>query len=88
MASVTLRLSRVLTSPEPEMEVACRGATVGEVIADAMDRDRRLARSLLECDSLTAGVFLNGRNVDYLTGVSTPVGDGDRLLLLPPLAGG
>ena len=88
MARVWLTLSRMVTSPEPELVVACQGATVGDVIADAMDRDGRLARSILECDSVMAGVFLNGRNVDYLTGVSTLVGDSDRLLLLPPLAGG
>jgi molybdopterin converting factor small subunit len=88
VARVSVKLSRILTSPEPEIEIACAGATVGEVIADAMDHDPSLARCAFRTDSIMAGVFLNGRNVYHLRGVQTTVLDGDRLLLIPPLAGG
>ncbi|MGB9661436.1 MAG: MoaD/ThiS family protein [Moorellaceae bacterium] len=33
-------------------------------------------------------IFLNGRDVRFLGGLATPVGQGDTVLILPPAGGG
>ena len=35
-----------------------------------------------------AGVFLNGRNIQARQGVDTPLEDGDKMMVVPPLSGG
>jgi sulfur-carrier protein len=41
-------------------------------------------------DQLAAGVlvFVNGRSVNFLAGLRTPLREGDRLALFPPIGGG
>jgi molybdopterin converting factor small subunit len=34
------------------------------------------------------GIFVNGRSVRQLSGLQTPVGEGDEIRLTPPIAGG
>ncbi|MCX8200755.1 MAG: MoaD/ThiS family protein [Candidatus Caldarchaeum sp.] len=33
-------------------------------------------------------IFVNGRDIDFLNGLSTVVKDGDEIALVPPVAGG
>jgi len=33
-------------------------------------------------------VMLNGRDIDFLSGLETPLSNGDELLLFPPVGGG
>lgn len=33
-------------------------------------------------------IYLNGEDVRYLSGIETPVGDGDELSIVPAVAGG
>ncbi|MEN2974302.1 MAG: ubiquitin-like small modifier protein 1 [Candidatus Caldarchaeales archaeon] len=36
----------------------------------------------------TVKIFVNGRDIDFLDGLSTPIKDGDEIALIPPVAGG
>ncbi len=53
------------------------GRALEEAIMDEHGRPRKLVK-----------IFLNGRDVDFLSGLSTPLSDGDELLLFPPVGGG
>jgi molybdopterin converting factor small subunit len=67
----------------------CAGATVGEALADCLEKEPRLrSRIFREDGSLWVGVFLNGRNVRQKGGLDSPLADGDELRILPPIAGG
>jgi molybdopterin converting factor small subunit len=77
----------MVTSPQPATLLSCEGATVGQVMACAVDDDTSLATRIREDDTIEAGIFLNGRNVHHLQCLHTPVREGDTLLL-PPIPGG
>ena len=34
------------------------------------------------------GVFLNGKNIRALQGLDTPLNDGDKMNIVPPISGG
>lgn len=89
MPAVTLRLPFGLTYPERQKEVRCEGETVGDALHDLLRREPRLSpRVFLDEDKLIVSIFLNGRSVRDLGGLDTPVAEGDKLLLVPPLGGG
>ena len=46
------------------------------------------ARVFREDGRMFAGVFLNGRNANAFDGLDTPVKDGDKISVLPPMSGG
>jgi molybdopterin converting factor small subunit len=84
-----VRLPVGMTTADGRKEVACDGATVREVIDQAIAMEPRMrARIFREDGRRYAGIFLNGRNISALQGMETPVGDGDKLNVLPPLSGG
>ena len=67
----------------------CRGDTVGEALADCVDREPRLrSRVFREDGTVWVGVFLNGRNVRQGGGLDTPLAEGDEIRIMPPIAGG
>ena len=67
----------------------CRGATVGEALADCVDKEPRLrSRVFREDGSVWVGVFLNGRNVRQAGGLDTPLAEGDEIRIMPPIGGG
>ena len=46
---------------------------------------------VLDADGLpkkTVKIFVNGRDIDFLDGLSTVLKDGDEVALVPPVAGG
>lgn len=89
MAAVVVRISAALLYPAGQADVACQGATVGEVIADCCDGRAGLAGRVLGDDGKQlVGIFLNGRSIRQLDGLLTPVADGDEIRLTPPIAGG
>jgi molybdopterin converting factor small subunit len=78
-----------MKTPDGRGEIECDGATVGEVIAQAIAVEPRMRPRIFRDDGrVYAGVFINGRNINAFQGMDTPVSDGDKLSVLPPIAGG
>ena len=84
-----VRLPVGMTTADGRKEVECDGATVREVVDQAIAAEPRMrARIFREDGRMFAGVFLNGRNVNAFEGLDTPVADGDKLMVVPPMSGG
>ena len=89
MAAVIVTLSSALLYPAGQADAQCQGQTVAEVIADCCAGRPGLAQRVLGDDGVQlVGIFLNGRSIWQLDGLSTPVRDGDEIRLTPPIAGG
>jgi molybdopterin synthase sulfur carrier subunit len=89
MAKVSLKLPVGVTYPDPQSEMEIEAATVGEALATAIAREPRLGERIYRENGKPAvGIFLNGRNIRQLQGEETPLGDGDKLMLVPPISGG
>jgi molybdopterin converting factor small subunit len=73
-----------------QRELEAHGSTVGEVIADLVERFPPLGSQLLEDGELApfVNVYVGGEDVRTRDGLQTPVADGDQLILLPAMAGG
>ena len=72
-------------------QVEVTGATVGEVVGSLVARHTGLRDQLLTADGQLhrfVNVYLNGQDVRYLSGLDTPVGERDTLIVLPAMAGG
>ena len=71
-------------------QVQVEGPTVGEVLRNLVARYPTLGAELFEGEELLerVSVFLEGRDVRYLEGLSTPLGEEATLDLFPPVAGG
>jgi molybdopterin synthase sulfur carrier subunit len=66
-------------------------ATVGQVMNQLVEAHPALAAKLWAADGHLTGyvtILLNGRSVEYLQGMATPVANGDTLSLFPPVGGG
>ena len=88
MPSVTVHLPATLSAPHPPQEVACEGATLRAAL-------EHLTRQLPWTDvrvfyqgRLLVTVSRNGRGLRPSEALATPLADGDRLDLIPPVAGG
>jgi len=89
MANVIVRLPVGLVGVDGVTHLECGGRTVGEALADCIEREPRLRTRIYREDGrVWVGVFLNGRNVRQGQGLETPIRDGDEIRLLPPIAGG
>ncbi len=89
MPTSYLRLPVGMTAPDGSKELACHGATVREVIDEAVAAVPRMRARIFRDDGrMYAGVFLNGRNVNAFDGLDTAIGEGDTLSVLPPMSGG
>ncbi len=67
------------------------GATVGDVLEALAHEHPDFGAKLWDRGGLLTGyitVLLNGRSVEYLSGLATPVSDADTLSLFPPVGGG
>jgi molybdopterin converting factor small subunit len=70
-----VRLPVGMTTPAGDKEVECHGATVREVIDEAIAVEPRMRARIFRDDGrMFAGVFLNGRNINALGGLDTSGG--------------
>ena len=72
-------------------EVELPGSTVGQVVDALTEQYPSLKSQLLTDDgglNRFVNVYVNGQDVRYLDGLSTPVADRDEVRLLPAMAGG
>lgn len=90
--TVTVRLPTIMRSHVGgQTEVATEGATVGDVVADLIRQFPGTATHLRAPDGGVhkfVNLYLNDEDVRYLQKLDTPVGDGDKLSILPAVAGG
>lgn len=88
MPAVTVRLPAALTSPEPATEVGCEASTVGEALLAVAAQRPRFGQRLFYGDRLLVIVAVNGRHLAPSEAKATGLAAGDRVEVLPPVAGG
>ena len=88
---VTLHLPTVLAKLADAREIAATGSTVGDVVADVVQRYPALAPRLRD----EAGnpypfvtFYLNDEDIRFHGGFQAPVNEGDELAVVPAIAGG
>jgi MoaD family protein len=89
MAKAFLKLPVGMTTADGRSELELDAATVGAAIEQAIAAEPRMRARIFRDDGrMYAGVFLNGRNIHAREGIDTPLEDGDKMLVVPPLSGG
>ena len=90
--SISVRLPTVLRPhANGEARVDAAGGTVGEVVADLVERFPGVKSNLLADDGSLhrfVNVYVNDEDVRYLDKMDTSVVEGDELSILPAVAGG
>jgi len=74
-----------------QSEVNVQGATVGKALDDLVAQFPDLKKHLFsETDELRpfVNLFLGDEDVRHLQGMDTPLEDGDKLMIIPSIAGG
>lgn len=74
-----------------EREVPVAGGTVHESLRAAVERHPSLERHLYTDDGKLrsfVNVFVNDDDIRHLDKENTPVSDGDRVVIIPSIAGG
>jgi len=74
-----------------QSQVSVQGATVGEALKDLVAQFPTIKKHLFtETDELRpfVNLFLGDEDVRHLQGVNTPLKDGDKLMIIPSIAGG
>ncbi len=89
--SVTVKIPtqlRLATDGEAVAEVD--GSTVGEVLDALYERFAELRSRIAEDGGLRrfVNVYVEGEDIRFLSGLETPVSDGDEVTILPAVAGG
>jgi MoaD family protein len=67
------------------------GATVGEALSELYGLHSELRERMADGDGSLrrfVNVYLAGEDIRFLSGLDTPVSDGDELTVLPAVAGG
>ncbi len=71
-------------------EIEVRGATVGDLLDDLVERHPPLRAQLFQNGGLATfvNVYLDGEDVRTLDGLDTRVDEDETVILLPAMAGG
>jgi sulfur-carrier protein len=79
---------RLATDGAATAEVS--GETVGEVLDALYERFDELKSRIAEDGGLRrfVNVYVGGEDIRFLSGLETPVSDGDEVTILPAVAGG
>ena len=89
---ITLRIPTPLRPyAEGQSEVNVQGANVGEALNDLVTQHPSLKKHLFnENEELRpfVNLFLGNEDVRHLEGVETPLKEGDKLMIIPSIAGG
>jgi molybdopterin converting factor small subunit len=88
MPSVHVSLPAALTSPEPPVVLECEAGSVAEALRAAVAQAPRYAQRVFYRDRLLVGVVVNGRHLEPAAALSTTLAAGDRVEVVPPVAGG
>jgi molybdopterin converting factor small subunit len=88
VAVVTVSLPAALTSPDPPVELACEAETVGDALRAVVAQAPRFAPRIFFQERPLVTVVLNGRHLPPAAALATETAAGDRLQLMPPVAGG
>ncbi|MEU8886872.1 MoaD/ThiS family protein [Streptomyces sp. NPDC048442] len=68
------------------------GATLADLLADLESRHTGIQERIVEKDKgelrRFVNVYLNDEDVRFLSGINTPLTDGDSVTILPAVAGG
>ena len=89
--AIEVRIPTILrTYTDGAKEVEGTGSTLGELIDDLEARHAGLQSRLVDGGQLRrfVNVYLNDEDVRFLSGLETPVKDGDTVTVLPAVAGG
>jgi len=74
-----------------QAEIDLHGGTVGEAMDDLVEQFPALRPHLFNGKAELrpfVNLFLNDENIKVLRGLDTPLKEGDRLMLIPSIAGG
>ena len=89
--AIEVRIPTILrTYTDGAKQVEGSGSTLDELITDLEQRHVGLRDRLVDQGSLRrfVNVYLNDEDVRFLSGLETPVKDGDTVTVLPAVAGG
>jgi molybdopterin converting factor small subunit len=89
--AIEVRIPTILrTYTDGAKQVKGTGSTLGELITDLEARHAGLQARLVDSGALRrfVNVYLNDEDVRFLSGLDTPVKDGDTVTVLPAVAGG
>jgi len=86
--SVQVSLPAALTSPEPAVVLDCDAGTVAEALRAAVAQAPRYAQRIFFNDRLLVSIVLNGGHLAPSAAQDTVLAAGDRLDVVPPVAGG
>ena len=89
--AIEVRIPTILrTYTDGAKQVEGTGSTLSEVLADLDSKHSGLRDRLVDDKGLRrfVNVYLNDEDVRFLSGLQTPVKDGDTVTVLPAVAGG
>ena len=90
--SIEVRIPSVLRKhTDGQKTVTGDGATLRDLVVDLDSRNAGLGAALVGEDGAVhrfINVYVNDEDVRYLGGVETPLRNGDRVSILPAVAGG
>jgi sulfur-carrier protein len=89
--AIEVRIPTILrTYTDGAKQVEGTGSTLAELLIDLESRHGGLRDRLVDGGGLRrfVNVYLNDEDVRFLSGLDTPVKDGDTVTVLPAVAGG